>query len=82
MDSQENTVYLLWWMPQDKLGNLIEGFDNGDCSLIGVYSLQSKAEEALTRAKNLPGFKDYPDGFVIDGYVLDEDHWTSGFAIE
>ena len=28
----------------------------------------------------LPGFRRYPDGFVIDEYQVDEDKWTEGFA--
>ena len=75
-------VYLLWWMPQDKSGDIIDGFDSGDCSLIGVYSERLKAEEALSRARKLPGFCDYKDGFVIDQYTLNEDHWTEGFVLE
>jgi hypothetical protein len=47
--------------------------------LIGVYVTQQDAEAAISRLKNLPGFTKYPDGFVIDKYTLNEDHWTSGF---
>ena len=50
-----------------------------DEKLIGVYSMASLAEAALERAKKLRGFVDYPDGFIIDQYKLDEDHWTEGF---
>lgn len=48
--------------------------------LIGVYSDRTAAEQAIERVKNLPGFRDYPDGFVIDEYVLNEDNWSEGFV--
>jgi hypothetical protein len=28
----------------------------------------------------MPGFRDYPDGFQIEEYELDADHWTAGFG--
>jgi hypothetical protein len=76
---EKNTVYIVWWMSYDATGECYEGFDRDDCSLIGVYSDRVKAEAAVERAKLLPGFRDYPDTFVVDPYELDEDHWTSGF---
>jgi hypothetical protein len=51
--------------------------DNG--KLIGVYATQADAEEAVARMRTLPGFSKYPDGFVIDKYPVNKDHWTSGF---
>jgi hypothetical protein len=27
----------------------------------------------------LPGFRDYPEGFHIDEYQLDQDQWREGF---
>lgn len=35
---------------------------------IGVYSLRSEAEYAIERLKNMPGFKDHPDAFMINEY--------------
>lgn len=75
-------VYLVWWMPYDEEGNCLPGFDFEDCSLIGTYSTRERAEASIARARTLPGFSDHPEGFVIDAYALDEDHWTSGFKTE
>ena len=50
-----------------------------DDKLIGVYSTRKKAEAARRRASTWPGFKDAPEGFCIDQYQLDEDHWTEGY---
>jgi hypothetical protein len=51
-----------------------------DSKLIGVYSSRRKAEEAQSRSSRLPGFRKYPDGFIIDRHILNEDGWTSGFV--
>jgi hypothetical protein len=55
----------------------VDGYD--DVKFIGAYSSQQKALEAVHRLKDLPGFAEYPDGFSIDRYKIDEDHWTTGF---
>lgn len=51
-----------------------------DVKFIGVYSSREKAREAVTRLARLPGFADDPDGFHIDEYCVDQDHWAEGFV--
>ena len=51
-----------------------------DPKLIGVYSSRASAEKAVERLRLRPGFRDRPEGFTIDLYRLDEDHWTEGFV--
>lgn len=51
-----------------------------DDKLIGVYATRGDAERAQARAVLLNGFRDAPDGFVIDAYVLGEDHWETGYV--
>jgi len=46
---------------------------------IAVYSTLGKAEKALCKFKNHEKFKEHPEGFSIDEYDIDEDHWTEGF---
>lgn len=53
--------------------------DCDEVKLIGVYSSEEMAERAVERCQELPGFREHPDGFHIDAYPRDEDHWTSGF---
>lgn len=53
--------------------------DREDVKLIGVYSSQASAEAAVERLRAQPGFVDAPDGFHIDRYELDRDHWTEGY---
>jgi hypothetical protein len=50
-----------------------------DVKLIGVYSSDAKAQAAIARLRSQPGFSDFPDGFHVDRYVVDEDHWREGF---
>jgi len=50
-----------------------------EVKFIGVYSTLVKAEEAVARLKQQPGFKDHPNDFCIDRYEIDKDHWLDGF---
>lgn len=54
--------------------------DTEDIKFIGVYSTYQKAEEAVDRLKNQSGFCDTPEGFHIDLYEVDVDHWTEGYV--
>ena len=47
---------------------------------VGVYSSPAAAEAAILRARGLPGFTNWPDGFYVDRYVLDKDQWVEGFG--
>lgn len=51
-----------------------------DVKIIGIYSTMEAANDAVARSKSLPGFKESSDGFHIDEYKLDVDHWTSGYT--
>ena len=62
-----------------------------DIKLIGAYHSLEAAHEAIERLKSQPGFCDFPrlldslvdddeQGFYIDEYELDKDHWPEGFV--
>jgi len=62
-----------------------------DVKLIGAYSSRELAIDAVARLCTQPGFRDYPrikdplveddgNGFCIDEYTLDCDHWTDGYV--
>ena len=51
-----------------------------DIKFIGVYSTRDKAQAAVARLSRLPGFVDAPDGFSIDEYRVDQDHWAEGYV--
>jgi hypothetical protein len=53
--------------------------DNEDLKFIGVYSTEENAKTAVSRLSLRPGFRETADGFHIDRYVVDKDHWTDGF---
>ncbi len=61
-----------------------------DAKVIGIYSSKEAARAAVDRLKHQPGFRDFPrivnadideqpDGFYIDEYVVDQDHWQEGY---
>lgn len=57
--------------------------ENGDCvdiKRIGLYLTKSECQSAISRAKKLNGFKDFPDGFSISPYEVGVDHWKQGFV--
>jgi hypothetical protein len=51
-----------------------------DVKTIGIYSTREAAERAVERLKLQPGFRDTPEGFTIDMYRLDQDHWEEGYV--
>lgn len=56
--------------------------EDEDVKFIGVYRSQESAERAVERLKLQPGFKDAIEGFHIDEYELDKDHWVEGYFTE
>jgi len=57
---------------------LPDGHD--EVKLIGVYASPTRAQEAIDRTRPLTGFRDYPDGFTVNRYVVGQDHWQDGFV--
>jgi homoserine kinase type II len=51
-----------------------------DVKFIGVYSSELDARRAISRLRDAPGFRDHPDGFAVDRYELNKDHWAEGFV--
>jgi homoserine kinase type II len=72
-DQKTGSVFLLWHTRE--LEDDIE-----ENKLIGVYDSREKAQAAQARVCDKPGFRDYPDGFLIDEAVLNRDEWTDGFV--
>lgn len=48
--------------------------------IVGVFSTRELAEVALSDSKNLPGFRDAPEGFSISEITLNKDQWEGGFV--
>ncbi len=68
------TVYLVQY--ENVEGDYIE-----EMRIIGIYSSEKLAQEAIERAKKLSGFCDYLEGFQVTKYILDYDQWIVGFKI-
>ncbi len=66
-------LYLLWHTYEQESGA-------EEIKLIGVYSSEARAKEALEKIREQPGFRDYPDGFEIYEGELDMTDWRGGFA--
>jgi hypothetical protein len=54
--------------------------ETGRVKVVGIYSSRPLAEAAMERTRLLPGFADEPEGFTIDEYEIDKDHWPRGFV--
>ncbi|MFG2848185.1 hypothetical protein ACGF12_34205 [Kitasatospora sp. NPDC048296] len=56
--------------------------DNEDCvKVLGLYTTLALAEARIERARELPGFRETPDGFIVHPYVLDQPRWLHGFQL-
>jgi hypothetical protein len=62
-----------------------------DVKFIGVYRSLEAACSAVERLRSQPGFRDHPrivdpqeetdvQGFHIQEYPLDKDHWSEGYV--
>jgi len=62
-----------------------------EVKVVGVYSSSEAALAAVHRLRKHPGFSEYPilidpsasdarEGFTIDEFRIDEDHWVEGFV--
>ena len=54
--------------------------DSGRVKVVGIYSSRVLAKAAEERTRLLAGFSDEPQGFTIDRYEIDKDHWSRGFV--
>ena len=66
------SVFLLWYV-QERDGKSAD-------LLIGVYCTEADAEAAIDRLKSKAGFMAAPEGFRINRYELNRDHWEDGYV--
>ncbi|EFB74874.1 DUF7336 domain-containing protein [Subdoligranulum variabile] len=50
-----------------------------ETKLLGVFSSEDKAQQAIEMYRTLPGFCEHSQDFHLDKYLLDERYWTEGF---
>lgn len=77
VEKEQNTVFVLEHArcKDDDKNNDVE-----DIKLIGVFATEQQAQAAINQLKSQPGFKEYPNGFHIDAYPLNQINWSSGFG--
>lgn len=77
VEKAQDTVFVLEHAlyKDDNTDNDVEDF-----KLIGVFASEQQAKAAMEQLKSQPGFKDYPNGFHIDGYPLGQINWSQGFG--
>jgi hypothetical protein len=51
-----------------------------DVKFIGVYSSREQADAAVARLVRQPGFSEAPEGFHVEEYRVDQDHWVEGYV--
>jgi homoserine kinase type II len=66
-------VWLLWFEQEREEGEDTE-------LLIGVYRTEEAANAAISKLKDQPGFRDYPQGIHSYETTLDKNSWEEGFA--
>jgi len=54
--------------------------DHEDAKVLGIFSSEASALSARERYRQLPGFRDWPDGFTLDAWELDREEWGDGFV--
>jgi hypothetical protein len=54
--------------------------DNG--IIIGLFSTHELTSKAIEALSSKPGFANFKNGFTIDTYIVNEDHWRDGFGEE
>jgi hypothetical protein len=66
-------VYDLWFQREYP--------DREDTELhIGIYETNADAVEAVSRLRDQPGFRDFPEGFNVYPVTLGLTGWQEGFA--
>lgn len=73
-----DSIFLVWHTYSEG------GVDDEEINakLLGAFSTRAKADERVARARDEAGFRDWPDGFVIDECELDDPQWVGGFVRE
>lgn len=50
-----------------------------DERILGVFTNSNLVKQIIEKMKEQPGFRDYPENFIIDEIELNQLLWTSGF---
>ncbi len=58
----------------------VQDDESEDVKFIGVYSSRAHADAAVARLSTQAGFRSQPQGFFVDPYEVDRDHWGDGYV--
>ena len=47
-------------------------FHSGDCAMLGCFSSAERVAAAIEKYRSIPGFCDYPNGFVVFAHEVEE----------
>lgn len=50
-----------------------------ETKILGIFSSQQMAEEAVEVYRQLPGFRDRKEDFYIDKYEVNKRYWVDGY---
>ncbi len=50
-----------------------------DVKGLGTFDTKEKALKMIEEYKKLPGFKDYPQNFIIEKEEINKPYWIKGF---
>lgn len=56
-----------------------ESENSDEPKLLGVFDSRESAESAIVSYRELPGFREFPEGFSVDKYEVNKKCWTEGF---
>ena len=51
-----------------------------NAKLLGAFSTREKADERVAAALGEDGFRDWPEGFIVDEYKIHQATWVGGFV--
>jgi hypothetical protein len=67
-------TYWVLWM------RFIDKWDDPHQLIVGVYTSRENAERGIGLVCEQPGFRDHPDGFVIEEGIIDQTAMPNGFV--
>lgn len=73
VDPLPKIYWMLWHRYVDEWGITQE-------ILIGTYTSRENAEKGMALVRDQPGFRDHPDGFVIEQGTVDQTAMPNGFV--
>lgn len=72
VEPMPSTYWVLWMRFIDRL-------DDPHQLIIGIYTSRENAEKGMALVRDQPGFRDHPNGFVIEEGTIDQTNMLNGF---